>query len=75
MQFLGVTHKVMHDTTRAVLDGFVEDVADSNAQQEMSEAASKLKEANRSYGIRKFNFSSDSNRVELFSDFDSMAVH
>ena len=42
MPFLGATHKVMHDTTRAVLDGLVEDVVDSNAQQQMSEVASKL---------------------------------
>ena len=75
MPFLGVTHKVMHDTTRVVLDGLVEDVVDSNTEQEMSEAASKLKEANRSYGIRKYNFSSDSDRLELFSDLDCMAIH
>lgn len=31
MPFLGVTHKVMHDTTRAILDDFVQDVVDTNA--------------------------------------------
>ena len=40
MAFLGLTHKVMHNTTRVVLDGLVEDVVDSNGQQELSEAAS-----------------------------------
>ena len=46
MPFLGATHKVMHDTTRVVLDGLVEDVVDSNGQEELSSAAWKLKEVN-----------------------------
>ena len=57
------------------MDGFVEDVVDSNAQQELSEVASKLKEANWSYGIKKFSCSEDSKHVEVFSDFDCMAIH
>ena len=32
MPFLGVIHKAMHDTTKAVLDGLVEDVVDSNTK-------------------------------------------
>ena len=63
MEFLGVTHKVMHDTTRIILDGLVEDVVDTNAQTKESETATKtkesetatkLKKANWSYGIQKF---------------------
>ena len=46
MTFLGATHKGMHDTTRVVLDGLVEDVVDSNGQEELSSAAWKLKEVN-----------------------------
>ena len=75
MPFLGVTHKVMHDTTRVVLDGLVDDVVDFNAQQEMSEVASKLQAANWSYGIKKFKFSEEDHRLELFSDLDSIAIH
>ena len=36
--------------------------------------ASKLKEANWSYGIKRFNFSNDDKRLELFSDLDCMAI-
>ena len=75
MPFLGVTHKVMHDTTRAVLDGFVEDVVHSNGEEKMSEAALKLWAANWSYGIKRFNFSKDDHRLEPFSDLDCIAIH
>ena len=37
--------------------------------------ASKLKEANWSYGIKKFTFSNDAEQLELFSDFDCIAIH
>ena len=75
MPFLGVTHNVMHDTTRAVLDGLVEDQVDSDTYQEKSEVASRLNEAICSYAIKKFSFSEDTVQLERFSDLDCIAIH
>ena len=57
MSFVGAIHEVMHATTRSILDGLVQDVADSNEDEELSEVASKLRVANWSYGVKRYNFS------------------
>ena len=37
--------------------------------------ASKLWTANWSYGIKRYNFSKEDQRLDVFSDFDCMAIH
>ena len=37
--------------------------------------ASKLWTANWSYGIKRYNFSKEDHRLDVFSDFDCMAIH
>ena len=62
MDFLGVTHSVMHETTRAILDGLVKDVTDKTHLNDSLKMTSVLAEINQSYAVANFPFSSEDSR-------------
>ena len=74
MDFLGVTHSVMHETTRAILDGLVKDVTDKTQLNDSQKMTSELAELNKSYAVASFPFTGEDRRQEVISDFDSIAV-
>ena len=67
-------HRVLHSTTRAILDGLVKDVIDTKMQMKTSMLVSKLEEMNQSFAIKKFPFSKEDKRRETLTDLDCIAI-